>query len=97
MSTQTKRGRRLEWRLAERRERAAMKEEKTIFDVLYEARGIVERTKSGQANAVFEIKSVMGDMQAMKNVVNSRDVARWYARLGSVLSDLEGGKQNEED
>ena len=31
-------------------------------------------------------------MMAMKDVVNSRDVARWYARLGSVLSDLEGGK-----
>lgn len=88
----TKRGRCFERRLAERRERAAMKEKKTIFDVLYEARGIVERTKSGRANAVFEIKSVMGDMQAMKNVVNSRDVERWYARLDSVLTYLEGGE-----
>lgn len=35
----TKRGRRFERRLAERRERATMEEKKTIFDVLYEARG----------------------------------------------------------
>lgn len=97
METTTKRGRRFERRLAERRKRAAMKEKRTIFDVLYEARGIAERAEYRRANAVFEIKSVMGDMQAMNNVVNSRDVERWYARLGSVLSDLEGGKQNEED
>ena len=40
MSTQTKRGRRFERRLAERRKRVAMEKKKTIFDVLYEARGI---------------------------------------------------------
>lgn len=86
----TKRGRRFERRLAERRERATMEEKKTIFDVLYEARGVAERTKRGRANAVFEIESVMGDMMAMKNVVNARDVDRWYARLDSVLAYLEG-------
>lgn len=97
METTTKRGRRFERRLAERKGRAAIKEKRTIFDVLSEAYGIAESTEYRRANAVFEVKSVMGDMQAMKNVVNSRDVERWYARLGSVLSDLEGGKQNEED
>lgn len=88
----TKRGRRFERRLAERRERAAMKEKKTIFDVLYEARGIVERTKSGRANALFEIKSVMGDMQAMKEVANAQDVERWTKTLGRALKFLNGGK-----
>ena len=97
MRKQTKRGRRFERRLTERRKRAAMEKEKTIFDALYEAYGIAESTEYGRANAVFEVKSVMGDMQAMKNVVNSRDVERWYARLDSVLTYLEGGKQNEED
>ena len=91
MSTQTKRGRRFERRLAERRERVAMEKKKTILDALYEARGIVERTKSGQANAVFEIKSVMGDMRAMKKVVNARDVERWYQALLGVLAELTNG------
>ena len=93
----SKRGRRFERRLAERKKWAAMEKKKTIFDALYEAYGIAERAEYRRANAVFAVESVMGDMQAMKEVVNSRDVARWYARLGSVLSDLEGGKQNEED
>ena len=69
-----------------------MKEKRTIFDVLSEAHSIAARTEYRLANAVFEIKSVMGDMQAMKNVVNSRDVERWYARLDSVLTYLEGGE-----
>lgn len=91
MSTQTKRGRRFERRLAERRERAAMKEKKTIFDVLYEARGIAERAEYRRANAVFAVESVMGDMRAMKKVVNARDVERWYQALLGVLAELTNG------
>lgn len=86
----TKRGRRFERRLAERKRRVAMEKKKTILDALYEARGIAERTERGRTNAVFEIESVMDDMMAMKNVVNARDVDRWYARLDSVLAYLEG-------
>ncbi len=55
------------------------------------------KERASKRSATVEIRNLMGDMMAMKDVVNSRDVARWYARLGSVLSDLEGGKQNEED
>ena len=87
----TKRGRRFERRLAERRERAAMKEKKTIFDVLYEARGIAERAEYRRANAVFAVESVMGDMRAMKKVVNARDVERWYQALLGVLAELTNG------
>jgi hypothetical protein len=87
----TKRGRRFERRLAERRERAAMEKKKTILDALYEARGIAERAEYRRASAVFEIKSVMGDMRAMKKVVNARDVERWYRALLDVLAELKNG------
>ena len=91
MSTQTKRGRRFERRLAERRERVAMEKKKTILDALYEARGIAERAEYRRANAVFAVESVMGDMRAMKKVVNARDVERWYQTLLGVLAELTNG------
>ena len=91
MSTQTKRGRRFERRLAERKERAAMEKKKTILDALYEARGIAERAEYRRANAVFAVESVMGDMRAMKKVVNTRDVERWYQALLGVLAELTNG------
>ena len=68
-----------------------MGEEKTIFDVLYEARGIAERAEYRRANAVFEVESVMGDMRAMKKAVNARDVERWYRALLGVLAELKNG------
>lgn len=92
MSTQTKRGRRFERRLAERRERVAMEKKKTILDALYEARGIAERAEYRRANAVFAVESVMGDMRAMKEVVNTQDVERWTKTLGRALKFLNGGK-----
>ena len=91
MSTQTKRGRRFERRLAERRERVAMEKKKTILDALYDARGIAERAEYRRANAVFAVESVMGDMRAMKKVVNARDVERWYQALLGVLAELTNG------
>ncbi len=91
MSTQTKRGRRFERRLAERREQVAMEKKKTILDALYEARGIAERAEYRRANAVFAVESVMGDMRAMKKVVNARDVERWYQALLGVLAELTNG------
>ena len=91
MSTQTKRGRRFERRLAERKERAAMEKKKTILDALYEARGIAERAEYRRANAVFAVESVMGDMRAMKKVVNTRDVERWYQAPLGVLAELTNG------
>ena len=91
MSTQTKRGRRFERRLAERRGRVAMEKKKTILDALYEARGIAERAEYRRANAVFAVESVMGDMRAMKKVVNARDVERWYQALLGVLAELTNG------
>ena len=87
----TKRGRRFERRLAERKERAAMEKKKTILDALYEARGIAERAEYRRANAVFAVESVMGDMRAMKKVVNTRDVERWYQALLGVLAELTNG------
>ena len=87
----TKRGRRFERRLAERKRRAAMEKKKTILDALYEARGIAERTECRRANAVFAVESVMGDMRAMKKVVNARDVERWYQTLLGVLAELTNG------
>ena len=87
----TKRGRRFERRLAERRERVAMEKKKTILDALYEARGIAERAEYRRANAVFAVESVMGDMRAMKKVVNARDVERWYQALLGVLAELTNG------
>lgn len=91
MKKMSKCGRRFERRLAERRKRAAMEKKKTIFDVLYEARGIAECTECRRANAVFAVESVMGDMQAMKKVVNARDVERWYRALLGVLAELKNG------
>ena len=91
MKTATKRGWRFERRLAERRERAAVEKEKTILDVLYEAHGIAERAEYRRANAVFAVESVMGDMRAMKKVVNARDVERWYQALLGVLAELTNG------
>ena len=91
MRKQTKRGRRFERRLTERRKWAAMEKKKTIFDALYEAYGIAESTEYRRANAVFEVKSVMGDMRAMKKVVNARDVERWYRALLGVLAELTNG------
>lgn len=88
----TKRGRRFERRLAERKERAAMKEKRTIFDVLSEAHSIAARTEYRLANAAFEIQSVMDDMAAMKEVVNTQDVERWTKTLGHALKFLNGGK-----
>ena len=87
----TKRASRFERRLAERKERAAMKEKRTIFDVLSEARGIAERAEYRRANAVFAVESVMGDMLAMKKFFNARDVERWYQALLGVLAELTNG------
>ena len=92
----TKRGRRFERRLAERRERAAV-EKKNIFNLLWDACDIADRMEYQQANAAFEIQSVMDDMAAMKEVVNTQDVERWTKTLGHALKFLNGGKQNEED
>lgn len=100
METTTKRGRRFERRLAERKERAAMKDaqkRESILEALHEVLQIAGEGEWARQSATFEIRNLMGDMMAMKDVVNSRDVARWYARLGSVLSGLEGGKQDEAD
>ena len=91
MKKMSKCGRRFERRLAERRERAAMEKKKTILDALYEARGIAERAEYRRANAVFAVESVMGDMRAMKKVVNARDVERWYQALLGVLAELTNG------
>ena len=88
----TKRGRRFERRLAERKERAAMKEKRTIFDVLSEAHSIAACTEYRLANAAFEIQSVMDDMAAMKEVVNTQDVERWTKTLERALKFLNGGK-----
>ena len=87
----SKRGRRFERRLAERKKWAAMEKKKTIFDALYEAYGIAERAEYRRANAVFEVESVMGDMRAMKKAVNARDVERWYRALLGVLAELKNG------
>ena len=87
----SKRGRRFERRLAERKKWAAMEKKKTIFDALYEAYGIAERAEYRWANAVFEVESVMGDMRAMKKAVNARDVERWYRALLGVLAELKNG------
>ena len=102
METTTKRGRRFERRLAERRERVTMKDaqkrkRESILEALHEVIQIADEDEWARQSATVEIRNLMGDMMAMKDVVNSRDVARWYARLGSVLSDLEGGKQDEAD
>lgn len=91
MKKMSKRGRRFERRLAERRKRAATEKKKTIFDALYEAYGIAEYTEFRRMNAVFGVESVMGDMQAMKNIVNARDVERWYQALFGVLTELKNG------
>ena len=88
----TKRGRRFERRLAERKERAAMEEKKTIFEALSEAHSIAARTEYRLANAAFEIQSVMDDMAAMKEVVNTQDVERWTKALERALKFLNGGK-----
>ena len=88
----TKRGRRFERRLAERKKRAAMKEKRTIFDVLSEAHSIAARTDYRLANATFEIQSVMDDMAAMKEVVNTQDVECWTKTLECALKFLNGGK-----
>ena len=92
MRKQTKRGRRFERRLAERRKRAAMEKKKTIFDALYEAYGIAESTEYRRMNAVLGVESVMSNMRAaMKRVVNARDVGRWYQALLGVLAELTNG------
>ena len=72
--------------------RAAMKEKRTIFDVLSEAHSIAARTEYRLANAAFEIQSVMDDMAAMKEVVNTQDVERWTKTLERALGFLNGGK-----
>ena len=92
MRKQTKRGRRFERRLAERKEWAAMKEKRTIFDVLSEAHSIAASTEYRLANAAFEVRSVMDDMAAMQEVVNTQDVERWTKTLGRALEFLNGGK-----
>lgn len=92
MKKMSKRGRRFERRLAERKERAATGEEKTIFGALSEAHSIAARTEDRLANAAFEIQSAMDDMAAMKEVVNTQDVERWTKTLGRALKFLNGGK-----
>ena len=69
-----------------------MGEEKTIFGVLSEAHSIAARTEYRLANAAFEIQSVMDDMAAMKEVVNTQDVERWTKTLERALEFLNGGK-----
>lgn len=69
-----------------------MGEEKTIFGVLSEARSIAARRECRLANAAFEIQSVMDDMAAMKEVVNTQDVERWTKTLERALKFLNGGK-----
>lgn len=91
MKKMSKRGRRFERRLAERRKRAATEKKKTIFDALYEACGIAEYTEFRRANAIFGVESVMGDMKAMKSIVNAHDVERWYQALLGVLKELKNG------
>ena len=92
MRKQTKRGRRFERRLAERKKRAAMEKNKTIFDALYEAYGIAEYAEFRRMNAVLGVESVMSDMRAaMKKVVNARDAERWYQALLDVLAELTNG------
>lgn len=92
MEHKTKRERRFERRLAERRERAAMEEEKTILGVLSEAHSIAAHREYRLANAAFEIQSVMDDMAAMKEVVNTQDVERWTKALERALKFLNGGR-----
>lgn len=92
MKKMSKRGRRFERRLAERRKRAATEKKKTIFDALYEAYGIAEYTEFRRMNAVLGVESVMSNMRAaMKRVVNVHDVARWYRALLDVLAELTNG------
>lgn len=91
MKKMSKRGRRFERRLAERRKRAATEKKKTIFDALYEAYGVAEYTEFRRANAIFGVESVMGDMKAMKNIVNTHDVERWHQALLGVLTELKNG------
>ena len=69
-----------------------MREKKTIFGALSEAHSIAARTEYRMANAAFEIKSVMDDMAAMKEVVNTQDVERWTKTLEHALKFLNGGK-----
>ena len=100
METTTKRGRRFERRLAERKRWAAMKDaqkRESILEALHEVLKIADEDEWARQSATVEIRNLMGDMMAMKDVVNSRDVARWYARLDSALAYLEGGKHNETD
>ena len=92
MKKMSKRGRRFERRLAERKERAAMGEEKTIFGVLSEAHSIAARMEFRLINAAFEIQSVIDDMAATKEVVNTQDIERWTKTLGRALEFLDGGK-----
>ena len=53
MKTATKRGWHFERRLAERKGRAAMEKKRTIFDALYEARGIAERAEYRRAHRAY--------------------------------------------
>lgn len=86
MEHKTKRGRRFERRLAERKERAA--DEKTVVMALTEVRDLAERAENRRQDAYFLIMTVICEMKETSARVSGRDVERWCHTLRNALRHM---------
>lgn len=86
MKKMSKRGRRFERRLAERKERAA--DEKVVVMALHEARTLAERVENRRQEASIIIMTVICEMKEMSSQVSGRDVERWCHTLQYALEHM---------
>ena len=62
-----------------------MSEEESVLELLHKASRQAKYDDLARQDMVSGIRVVMEDMFAMKDIVNTRDVERWYKALEDVL------------
>lgn len=68
-----------------REEHQQMSKEESVLELLHKASRQAKYDDLVRQDMVSWIRFVMEDMLAMKDVVNTRDVERWYKTLEDVL------------
>lgn len=62
-----------------------MSKEESVLELLHKASRRAKHDDLIRQDMVSGIRVVMEDMFAMKDIVNTRDVERWYKALEDVL------------
>lgn len=68
-----------------REEHQQMSKEESVLELLHKASRRAKHDDLIRQDMVSGIRVVMEDMFAMKDIVNTRDVERWYKALEDVL------------